>query len=161
VWAEERRMLRERLGEELKQALKAKDPRRVSTLRLVLAAIKDRDIAKRGEGRRDLVDEAEILAILQKMVKQRQESIQHYEAGGRLELAEQEQQEIEIIHDFLPQPMSESEIAEAASQAIAELDARGLKDMGRIMTLLKERYAGRMDLAQAGAVVRRTLTGSS
>lgn len=154
-------MLRDRLGEALKEAMKVKDPRRVSTLRLVLAAIKDRDIAKRTDGRRDLVDDTEIMAILQKMVKQRQESIQHYEAGGRLELAEQEQREIEIIHEYLPQPLSEAEIASAASEAIRELGAHGLKDMGRIMALLKERFAGRMDLARAGQLVRQVLTGDN
>ncbi|MDP6709227.1 MAG: GatB/YqeY domain-containing protein [Alphaproteobacteria bacterium] len=150
-------MLRARLDEALKAAIKAKEPRRVSTLRLILAAIKDRDIAARPEGNRDGVDEAEIHAILQKMVKQRHESIGLYEAGGRVELAAQEAEEIEIIHEFLPQQLGEAEIAAAAEEVVAELGATGLKDMGRTMAALKERYTGRMDFAKASATVKRLL----
>jgi uncharacterized protein YqeY len=150
-------MLRARLDEALKTALKAKEPRRVSTLRLVLAAIKDRDIAARPEGNREGVDESEIHAILQKMIKQRGESIGLYEAGGRVELAAQEAEEIEIIHEFLPQQLSEAEVEAAARGVVEELGAAGLKDMGRTMAALKERYTGRMDFAKASAVVKRLL----
>ena len=151
-------MLRAQLNEALKTALKAKQPRRVSTLRLILAAIKDRDIAARPEGNREGVDEAEIHAILQKMVKQRRESISHYEAGGRLELAAQEAEDIDIVHEFLPQQMNEAEVGEAARRVIEELGAGGLKDMGRTMAALKARYAGRMDFAKASAVVKELLS---
>ncbi len=151
-------MLRAQLNEALKTALEAKQPRRVSTLRLILAAIKDRDIVARPEGDRDGVDEAEIHAILQKMVKQRHESIGHYETGGRLELAAQEAEEIDIIHEFLPRQMNEAEVGEAARRVIEELGGEGLKDMGRTMAALKARNAGRMDFAKAGAVVKELLS---
>ena len=150
-------MLRAQFNEALKTALKAKQVRRVSTLRLILAAVKDRDITARPEGNRDGVDEAEIHAILQKMVKQRHESIGHYEAGGRLELAAQEAEEIEIIHEFLPHQLDEAEIREAATCVIGELGAGGLKDMGRTMAALKQRHTGRMDFAKASAVVQELL----
>ena len=150
-------MLRAEFNEALQAAIKAQHQRRVSTLRLILAAIKDRDIAARGEGNAEGVSEQEIHAILQKMVKQRQDSIAHYEAGGRLELAEQEAEEIEIIHEFLPRQMSGDEVAEAARAVVAELEATGLKDMGRTMGALKERYAGRMDFAKASATVKELL----
>jgi len=152
-------MLRAEFNEALQAAVKAKNQRRVSTLRLILAAIKDRDIAARGEGNTEGVSDAEIHAILQKMVRQRQDSITHYEAGGRLELAEQEAQEIEIIHEFLPRQMSEDEIDEAARAVVAELNAGGLKDMGRTMAALRERYAGRMDFSKASAAVKALLSG--
>jgi len=149
-----------RLNEALKESLKAKDARRVSTLRLILAAVKDRDIAARTETSREPVGDEEILALLQKMVKQRQESIQHYEAGGRLELAEQEQQEIAIVQEFLPRQMDVREVQGACEEAIAALGANGLKDMGRVMAELKERHAGRMDFAQASATVKQRLAAS-
>jgi uncharacterized protein len=152
-------MLRAEFTEALQAAVKAKNQRRVSTLRLILAAIKDRDIAARSDGNMEGVSENEIHAILQKMVKQRQDSIAHYEAGGRLELAEQEAEEIDIIHEFLPRQMSDEEIDEAARAVVAELNAGGLKDMGRTMAALKERYAGRMDFAKAGATVKVLLSG--
>ncbi len=151
-------MLRAQLNEALKTALKAKQSRRVSTLRLILAAIKDRDIAARPEGNREGVDETEIHAILQTMVKQRHDSIGHYEAGGRLELAAQEAEEIDIIHEFLPQQMNEAEVGEAARRVIEELGAEGLKDMGRSMAALKARYTGRMDFAKASAMVKELLS---
>ena len=152
-------MLRERLNEMLPTALKAREGRRVSTVRLILAAIKDRDIAARGEGNADGVGDDEILAILQKMVKQRRESIVHYQEGGRLELAEQEEEEIGIIQEFLPEPIGGEEMAAAVEAAVWEAGATGLKDMGRTMGLLKERYAGRMDFAEAAGQVKRLLGG--
>ncbi|MDP6345612.1 MAG: GatB/YqeY domain-containing protein [Alphaproteobacteria bacterium] len=152
-------MLRERLNEMLPTALKAREGRRVSTVRLILAAIKDRDIAARGEGNADGVGDDEILAILQKMVKQRRESIVHYQEGGRLELAEQEEEEIGIIQEFLPEPIGGEEMAAAVEAAVGEAGATGLKDMGRTMGLLKERYAGRMDFAEAAGQVKRLLGG--
>lgn len=152
-------MLRNRLSEALKAALKAKDQRRVSTLRLILAAIKDRDIQARGDGLADGVSDEEILGVLQKMIKQRRESIEHYETAGRLELAEQEQEEIAIVQEYLPKPLTEAETEAAAREAIQELSAAGIKDMGRVMARLKERHAGRMDFAKAGPTVKRLLTG--
>ncbi len=152
-------MLREELTEALKTAQKSQDKRRVATLRLILAAIKHRDIAIRSDGRSDGVNDEEILGILQKMIKQRKESIGHFEQGGRLELVEQENQEIEIIKGFLPAQMSGDELSQAAQEIIDELEATGLKDMGRTMATLKERYAGKMDFSEASAVVKQILSG--
>ena len=152
-------MLRSRLSEALKEAMKAKDARRVSTLRLILAAIKDRDIQARTDGVADGVPDEDILAVLQKMIKQRRESIEHYEAGGRLELAEQEQEEIAIIQEYLPKQLTEAETEAAAREAIEAVGAGGIKDMGRVMARLKERHSGEMDFAKAGPVVKRLLTG--
>ncbi len=151
--------LRSRLGNALKEAMKAKDSDRLSTLRLINAAIKDRDIALRGEGRESGVSEEEILGILGKMVRQRQESARAYEEGGRLELAERERAEISVIEEFLPRRLSEEETAVAIDSAIAEIGAGSLRDMGRVMGLLKERYAGRMDFSCVGARVKERLSG--
>ena len=150
-------MLRERLGTALHSAIKERARRRVSTLRLILAAIKDRDIQLRGEGEEAGVDEAGIHAILQKMVKQRHDSIEHYETGGRLELAEQEREEIEIIHEFLPRQMDASQVEAAVAEVIAELAAASLKDMGRVMGALKQRHQGEMDFGQASKIVKQRL----
>ncbi len=151
-------MLREQIDEALKSAMKAKDqPVRVSTLRLITAAIKDRDIAARGEDRCCGATEDEILGILAKMVKQREDSAAAYESGSRLDLADQERAEIEIIKEFLPRQLSEAEIETAVSGVIAEFGASGLKDMGRCMGALKERYAGAMDFGRAGAVMKKAL----
>jgi uncharacterized protein YqeY len=152
-------MLRKRLSEALTNAMKAKDTRRVSTVRLINAAIKDRDIATRGEGDGAAVSDEEILNILQKMIKQRHDSIAHYEVGGRLALVEQEQEEIEIIREFLPTQISDEEMEQAINEVIAEVGATGIKDMGRTMGTLKERYAGRMDFAQAAGLVKSLLAG--
>lgn len=154
-------MLRSRLNEALKDAIKAKQPRRTSTLRLILAALKDRDIAARSDASREPIPDSEIQLLLQKMVKQRQESIGHYEEGGRLELAEQEAEEIGIIREFLPQQMDEQQIVAASREAICEVGAQGLKDMGRVMAALKERHAGQMDFARASATVRQLLTAGA
>ena len=149
--------MRERLTDELKAAMKAKDKRVVATVRLILAALKDRDIAARGKGNADGIDESEILQMLQTMVKQRRDSIELYEKGGRLDLAQQEAEEIEIIRRFMPAQMSEEEVAGAVADLVAELEASSLKDMGRTMAALRERYAGRMDFAKASAIVKKQL----
>jgi uncharacterized protein YqeY len=151
-------MLRDDISASLKQAMKAGDKRRISTLRLVNAAIKDRDIEARGDGRGPLADE-ELHALFQKMIKQRQESLAIYAGAGRTDLADQEREELEIIAGFLPQQLSEAEVQEAVTAAIRETGAAGMKDMGRVMAVLKARYAGRMDVAKAGAVVKAQLSG--
>lgn len=150
-------MLRQRLNEALKQAMKARDARAVSTLRLVLAALKERDIAARPRGVADGVDEAEIVEMLHKMVRQRRESIALYEQGNRPDLAKAEAEEIAIIEAWLPRQMDEAELAAAVDAVVAELGAASLKDMGRVMAALKERHAGQMDLAKAGARVKQKL----
>ncbi len=150
-------MLRDRLGDALKTAMKAQDKRKTSTLRLILAALKDRDIAARTSGHSDGVDDDEILQLLTKMVRQRRESIKLYEEGGRVDLAEREAEEIEIVEDFLPRQLDDAETEEAIREIIEEVGATGLKDMGRTMAALKSRYAGRMDFAKSGAAVRKKL----
>lgn len=153
--------LRDAIFEDLKGAMRAKDQVRVSTLRLIQAAIKDRDIAARAEDRCEGCEDAEIMAILQKLVKQREESATTYEDAGRLDLAEREHAEAAIVRTYLPEPMGEEAIAEAARGVVEELDATGLKDMGRCMGALKERYTGRMDFAQAGKAVKDLLQNPS
>ena len=150
-------MLRERLSEALKVSMKAKNPRAVSTLRLILAALKDRDIAARGRGVTDGVGEPEIIEMMQKMVRQRHESIELYERGGRPELAQQEAEEIAIIEGYLPKQLDEAETLQAVDAVLAELGAGNLKDMGRVMAALKERFGGRMDFGKAGARVKQRL----
>ncbi|MEN3953075.1 GatB/YqeY domain-containing protein [Iodidimonas sp. SYSU 1G8] len=151
-------MLRDQLSEALKNAMRAQEKRRTTTLRLILAAIKDRDIAGRENGSRDLVGDEEILQLLQKMVRQRRESIETFEQGGRLELAEQEREEIAIIEDFLPKQMSEAEIVAAVDAVVADLGAAGVKDMGRVMATLRERYPGTMDFGKASAAAKQRLS---
>jgi len=150
-------MLRQRLNDALKTAMLSKDARTVSTVRLIMAALKDRDIAARPRGLTDGIPEEEILSMLQSMMKQRRESIALYEQGGRLELAQQEAEEITIIERFLPTQFSEEQVAEAVKTIIAEIGAQGLKDMGRTMAALKERYAGQMDFTKASATVKAQL----
>jgi uncharacterized protein YqeY len=149
-------VLRDEINAALKGAMKAQDKRRVSTLRLVTAALKDRDIEARGAGKVALADE-EILALLQKMIKQRQESLEIYTKAGRTDLATQEREEIEIISAYLPKQMSEGETRAAVEAVVKEVGAAGMKDMGRVMAALKERYAGKMDFAKAGGVVKAAL----
>lgn len=149
-------MLRQTISEALTKALKAQEKRRVSTLRLVLAAAKDRDIANRSAGK-DPVGDEELLAILAKMIKQREESAKIYEEGGRMELAEAEREEIVIIAAFLPEQMSDDEIRTACSEVIEEIGAEGLRDMGKVMAVLKEKYAGEMDFSKASAFVKDLL----
>lgn len=136
-----------------------KDAHAVSTIRLIMAALKDRDIAARTQDKPDGIGEDEILSMLQSMVKQRRDSIDMYEQGGRLELAEQEKQEIVIIERFLPKQMSEDEINDVVSALITEIGATGLKDMGNTMSALRERFAGQMDFAKASAIVKARLAG--
>ena len=150
-------MLRDEINDALKDAMKAKDQRRVSTLRLCNAAIKNAEIEARGQGKEAPGDDA-VLGVLQKMIKQRQESAELYEKGGRPELAQQEREEIEIISGFLPQQMSDLEAGSVIQQIVHEINAQGLKDMGRTMAALKERFAGRMDFAKASAKVKELLS---
>ncbi|NKX44405.1 GatB/YqeY domain-containing protein [Roseicyclus persicicus] len=149
--------LRERIGAGLKEAMREKDTTRLGTLRLINAAIKDQDIALRGEGRGDQVDEASVLAILGKMVKQRQESARAYEEGGRLELAEKERAEIAVIEGYLPRQLSATEVSAAIDAAIADTGAEGLRDMGRVMAALKAKYTGQMDFGAVGPAVKDRL----
>ncbi len=150
-------MLRERLGDALKAAMKAKEKHKVSTLRLILAAIKDRDIASRAGVESDGISDQEILQLLAKMVRQRHESIKLYERGGRVDLAAREAEEIVIIEDFLPRQLDDAEMGAAIREAIEEVGATGLKDMGRTIAELKARYAGQMDFAKASALVKQQL----
>jgi uncharacterized protein YqeY len=150
-------MLREGFTERLRAAMRAKDTRTLSTVRLVIAGLKDRDIAARGAGNADGIADPEILRMLQGMVKQRRESIALYRQGNRPELAQQEAEEIAVIESFLPRQMSDDEIAAAAKAAIADTGAAGPKDMGRVMAALRERHAGVIDLARAGAAVKQLL----
>jgi uncharacterized protein YqeY len=150
-------MLRDRLSDALKGAMKAKDSRRVSALRLIVATLQDRDIAARGKGDSEGISDDEILQMLQTMIRQRRESIALYEQGGRLELAQQEEAEIGVIEEFLPPRLGPEEMRQAIEQEIAELGAGGLKDMGRTMAALKAKYAGRMDFGKASGIVKELL----
>jgi len=149
--------LRDRLNTALKDAMKAKDTARLSTLRLINAAIKDREIAARGTSDEVSMDESEVLGILGKMVKQRQESARAYEEGGRLELAEKEQSEIAIIEDYLPKQLSEEESENAVQKAIADTGADSIRDMGKVMGVLKSKYTGQMDFSKVGGMVKAQL----
>lgn len=149
--------LRDALQTALKEAMKAKAADRLSALRLINAAIKDREIALRGEGSAGEVDDAAILAILGKMVKQRQESARAYEEGGRLELAEKEMAEIGVISEFLPRQLSDAEVAAAITAAIAETGATGLRDMGKVMAVLKGKFTGQMDFGAVGPRIKEIL----
>lgn len=149
--------LRSRVTDALKQAMRDKNADRLSTLRLINAAIKDRDIAVRGQGQEDGVGNDEILAILGKMSKQRAESARAYEEGGRLDLAEREQQEITVIEEFLPRQLDEAEVTKAVDDAIAEIGADSIRDMGKVMAVLKTRYTGQMDFGIVGPVVKDRL----
>jgi len=148
--------MRDHINNELKQAIKAQQKRRMSTLRLINAAIKDRDIASRSNGQ-DGVADSEILKILAKMIKQRRESVKTYEEAGRLELAEAELEEIDIIQSFLPAQLSDEESRTAVEEVIKDIGAESLKDMGRTMSTLKERYSGQMDFSKSSVMVREIL----
>ena len=150
-------MLRERLNERLKTAMKEKDPVSVSTLRLILTAVKDRDITARGKGDADGIGEKEILQVLQTMVRQRQEAIELYRQGGRQELAKQEEEEIAVIEGFLPAQLEEGEVRSAIGDVVKEVGAKGIKDMGKAMAVLRERYAGQMDFGKASAILKEKL----
>ncbi len=150
-------MLRARFSESLKAAMKAHDARAVSTLRMILSSLKNRDIAARDKGNMTGVDDAEIAQMLQRMVKQRRESMALYEQGKRPELAAQEAEEIAIIETFLPKQLSDAELDQAVAAAIAATGAAGAKDMGRVMAALREKHAGQMDFAKASAAAKRLL----
>jgi len=149
-------MLRDEINNALKTAMKAQDQRRVSTLRLMNSAFKNADIEARGGGKGPLGDDA-LLSVMQKMIKQRQESAELYDKGGRPELAAQEREEIAIVTSFLPKQMSEDEVKAAVAAVVNEIGAASMKDMGKVMAALKERYAGKMDFAKAGGLVKGQL----
>ena len=150
-------MLRQAFTDRLKEAMKARDSRTTSAVRLIIAALKDRDIAARGQGNRTGLSDPEIHRMLQGMVKQRRESIALYRQGNREDLAQQESEEISVIEGFLPKQLDEREIEAAARAAIAETAATNIKDLGKVMSALREHHAGTIDLGRAGAVVRRLL----
>jgi hypothetical protein len=151
-------VLRDDINNALKEAMKAKDERKVSCLRLMNSAIKNADIEARGQGKEPLADEA-LLGLLQKMIKQRQESIELYEKGGRKELADKERDEIAVISSYLPRQMSEDEMKAAIAAAISETGAAGMKDMGKVIGVLRGKYAGRMDFGKASGMVKAKLAG--
>lgn len=154
--------MRDQISQAIKDAMKSGDKRRLATLRLISAAIKDRDIAAQVDGAgqpsgRDRISEPEVLQLLQKMVKQRRESAEAYRQGGRQDLADQEMAEIAIIEEFLPKQLDEEETRAAVGEVVRELGSAGLKDMGRTMATLKERYGGRMDFTKASSMVKELL----
>ncbi|MBB3423590.1 hypothetical protein FHT85_000549 [Rhizobium sp. BK312] len=149
-------MIRETLSNAQKDAMKAKDTARLSTVRLILAAIKDKDIANRGLAK-EQASEDEILQLLAKMIKQREESVKIYIEGGRPELADKERDEIAVIQGFMPEQLSEEKVREICVAIVAELGAQGLKDMGKCVAALRERYAGQMDFAKASAILKELL----
>ena len=149
--------LRERVNTALKQAMKDKDATRLSTLRLITATIKDRDIAARGEGLEDGVGDSDVLAILGKMVKQRAESARAYEEANRLDLADSERAEITVIEEFLPRQLSEEEVDTAVSKAITATGADSIRDMGKVMGALKGEFTGQMDFGAVGPLVKKRL----
>jgi uncharacterized protein len=151
-------VLREKINDAMKGAMKSQEKLKLSTLRLVNAAIKNADIEARTGGKGPLADD-DLLGLLQKMIKQRQESVELYDKGGRKELADQERGEIEIIKGFLPQQMSEAEAKAAIAEVIKETGAQGMKDMGKVMAALKERHAGKMDFGKVSGLVKSLLTG--
>jgi len=153
--------LRNQINESLKSAMKAGDKRRVSTLRLIAAAIKDRDIEGRTSGPDAGVSDAQIMEVLAKMVKQRQESVEIYDKAGREDLARQEREEIAIIQEYMPKQLTDEDIKAAVAAVIRDVGATSVKDMGKVMGALKSRYAGQMDFAKAGAVVKALIGGAS
>lgn len=156
--------MRERINQDIKDAMKSGDKTRLATLRLINAAIKDRDIAARVDDKgqstgKEKVDDSDILALLQKLIKQRRDSIESFEKGGRQDLAEKEQAEIDVIEAYLPKQMNEAEIKAAVEAVVGELGATSLKDMGHTMATLKERHTGQMDFGKASAMVKKLLAG--
>ncbi len=155
---EDETMLRDDINNAVKDAMRAKDERKLSTLRMVNSTIKNADIAARGESK-PLLTDADLLAVLQKMIKQRQESVELYDKGGRAELAAQEREEIAIIQAYLPKQMSDDDVKAAISAAIAATGAAGMKDMGKVIAELKGKYTGQMDFGKASGMVKAALTG--
>ena len=152
-------MLREKLNEAMKDAMRARETAALGTIRLILAKLKDVDIAARTETNREGVAEDKILSMLQGMIKQRNESILLYEKGNRADLADKEKAEIAVIERFLPQQMDEAAVDAAVREAVAAAGAKSVKDMGGVMAALKAKYAGQMDFAKASAAVKKALTG--
>jgi uncharacterized protein YqeY len=150
--------LREQINDSLKDAMKAKDQKRVGALRLINAALKDKDIAARTETSRELLGDDDILSLLAKMIKQREDSIAAYKAGNRPELAAAEQAEIDVIREFMPRQMSADEAKIAIAKVIADVGASSIKDMGKVMAALKERFAGQMDFGRASGAVKEALS---
>ena len=150
--------MRDILDKSLKDAMRSRDTQKISTIRLINAAIKDRDIAVRSEDNLEGVSDEEILSILSKMIKQRKESAKQYEEGGRLELAQQEFEEIEIIENFLPRQLDLNETEQIVKKIILQINANSLRDMGKVMSLLKENYSGTMDFGKAGVVAKDLLS---
>jgi uncharacterized protein YqeY len=150
-------MLRTRLTDALKTSMKDKNTKSTATLRLIIAALKDRDIAARSKVEKATISDEEILGLLQSMIKQRRESILLYEQGGRMELAQQEAEEISVIEEFLPEQMSDDEMAAIIESIISESKAANLKDMGRVMSALKENHTGSMDFSKASLLVKERL----
>ncbi len=151
-------MLRDDINTAVKEAMKAKEERKLSTLRMINSSIKNADIDARGQGKQPLSDD-DILGLLQKMIKQRQESVELYDKGGRAELAAQEREEIAVITAYLPKQMSEDEVKAAIAATISETGAAGMKDMGKVIGALKAKYAGQMDFGKASGLVKAALTG--
>ncbi|HUN47479.1 MAG TPA: GatB/YqeY domain-containing protein [Stellaceae bacterium] len=149
--------LRDSFTAEMKAAMKSGDQRRLSTVRMIMAGLKDRDIDARGKGNPNGIDEADILRLLQGMVKQRRESMELYKQGNRPELVQQEQEEIAVIESFLPKQMSEAEAEAAIKAAIAATGAQSVKDMGKVMAALKEKHSGQLDMSKAGGLVKKLL----
>ncbi len=152
--------LRARFTDEMKKAMIAKNQRALSTIRLIISALKDRDIAARPEGNMDGISDDAILGMLKGMIKQRNDSIEMYDKGGRPELAQQEREEIAVIETFLPAQMSDAEVDAALAAAIAEKGATSIKDLGGVMAVLKEKFPGRMDFAKASALAKAKLTAA-
>ena len=148
--------MRQKLSDAMKDAMRNKEQRRLATVRLILAAIKERDIAARAPGKDQIADD-EILQVLAKMLKQREESVKIYSDAGREDLAAQEREEMDVIRTFMPVQMSEDEVREAASAAISETGAAGMKDMGKVIGVLKERFPGQMDFGKASGIVKSLL----
>ena len=151
--------LRAQLTDAMKEAMKAKDAKRLATVRLILAALKDRDIAARSETNKDLVSDDDILTLLAKMIKQREESATAFDAGNRPEMAQNERDEITVIRTFMPAQMDEAAMKDAVAKVIAESGAASIKDMGKVMAVLKEHYAGQMDFSKASAATKDALSG--
>ena len=151
--------LRLQLNDAMKEAMKAKDATRLATVRLILAALKDRDIAARSETNKDLVGDDDILTLLAKMIKQREESATAFDAGNRPEMAAGEREEIAVIRTFMPAQMDDAALKDAVAKTIAEVGATSVKDMGKVMAVLKERFAGQMDFSKASAATKDALSG--
>ena len=150
-------MLRKQISVSLQEALKAKNQTKASTIRLILAALKDRDIAERSKGNANGLNDDAILKLLQSMIKQRKESIEFYEKGNRLDLADKEKEEISHIKNFLPKQLSENEVKTIVKSTISELGAKDVRDMGKVMSFLREKYSGQMDLSIAGKFLKEHL----